>query len=117
MWSQCVWLIRMFPRSGLALDARSASPSPWAPVPQSSTTSVPAAERNSTQDVIPPYLNVPRPALAIEPQVPQKQTCVELLSVMTMPIGPPLSSKKTPQRPRCNSMETARKFLPAALPL
>ena len=56
------------------LRAISSTPSPWAPVPQSSTTTVPASERTSTHDVLPPYRSVDGPALAIDPRVPQKVT-------------------------------------------
>ena len=44
------------------------------PVPQSSTSSVPASVRTETHDVLPPYRTVVGPALAIEPRVPQKVT-------------------------------------------
>ena len=51
----------------------SARPSTRAPVPQSNTTSVPPAERSSTQDVLPPYRTVDGPGAAIEPRVPQNR--------------------------------------------
>src|SRR3954468_2162557 len=50
-------------------------PSSWIPVPLSSTSSVPAAVRTETHDVLPPYRTVVGPALASEPRVPQNVTC------------------------------------------
>jgi len=44
----------MCPRDGGRGEAISASPRARAPVPQSITTSVPAAERISMQEVLPP---------------------------------------------------------------
>ena len=73
MWSQCVWLMSMWPLTGrfLFLCDISWCPSEWPPVPQSTTISVPLSERISTQDVLPPYLVVVGPGFAIEPRVPQ----------------------------------------------
>ena len=48
-------------------SATSTWPSSWIPVPQSSTSSVPASVRTETHDVLPPYRTVVGPALAIEP--------------------------------------------------
>jgi len=39
---------------GLPACRHQICPSPWLPVPQSKTTSVPVAEQISTQDVLPP---------------------------------------------------------------
>src|SRR5437763_3817067 len=72
MWSQCVWEISRWPRTGSWVAARICWPSSCAPVPQSSTISVSSA-RTSTHDVLPPYRTVPGPGLAIEPRVPQKR--------------------------------------------
>ena len=55
-------------------SATSAWPSPCDPVPQSMTISVPRDERTSMHDVLPPYLAVVGPGLAMEPRVPQKRT-------------------------------------------
>lgn len=40
-------------------------------------TSVPAAVRTSTHEVLPPKRRVWRPGVGIEPRVPQKRTCIE----------------------------------------
>ena len=53
MWSQWVWVISRCPRIGPGLAVTICWPSSWAPVPQSSTISVPSA-RTSTQEVLPP---------------------------------------------------------------
>jgi hypothetical protein len=53
MWSQWVWVMSTWPRTGSA-DFASSCPRPNAPVPMSSTTSVPFAERTPTQEVLPP---------------------------------------------------------------
>ena len=45
-------------------------------MPQSNTTSVPPADRSSTQDVLPPYRTVDGPGVGMEPRVPQYRTCI-----------------------------------------
>src|SRR6266496_6622450 len=67
----------MWPFSGEIPLVTSAWPRPWAPVPQSSTTSVPPDDRSSTHEVFPPYRTVLGPGLAIEPRVPQKRTSMK----------------------------------------
>jgi hypothetical protein len=69
MWSQCVWLIRMF-RAADWRSTRGALSPAWAPVPQSSTTSVRRRAQFHAGRVA-PYLTVPHPALAIEPESPK----------------------------------------------
>ena len=51
-------------------------PRPWAPVPQSTTICVPAAERTETHEVLPPNRSVVGPGLAMDPRVPQNRTSI-----------------------------------------
>src|SRR3990172_6075865 len=74
MWSQWVCPMNRWIRSGWRSVRARWSPSSRAPVPQSSTISVPSAARTSMHDVLPPYRAVLEPGAAMDPRVPQKRT-------------------------------------------
>src|SRR5688572_7884566 len=57
-----------------AASSHSTTPSARAPVPQSSTSSVPPSVRTSTHEVLPPYRTVSGPGVGIDPRVPQNLT-------------------------------------------
>src|SRR6266571_4349895 len=83
----------MWPFSGETPLVTSAWPRPWAPVPQSSSTSVPPDDRSSTHEVFPPYRTVLGPGLAIEPRVPQKRTSMKRGFRLTLRAEPVYTSR------------------------
>jgi hypothetical protein len=71
MWSQWVWLRKMWATTGCS--AISDRPSSRMPVPASMMKRSPSRVRTSTQEQLPPYRIVLGPGEGIEPRVPQKR--------------------------------------------
>src|SRR3972149_2640550 len=89
IWSQWVCPMNRWIRSGWRPVRARWSPSSRAPVPQSSTISVPSAARTSMHDVLPPYRAVLDPGAAMDPRGPQKRTFTAPPPIPNAAPGPP----------------------------